>query len=254
MGNQLNKIDDLFSKSLTDHKLAAGDLAWEKIDKRLNKRRAPIWIIWGQWSVAAAVALSAISLYLFQPEIEQQTTPYSTETNSDISSESLADLSGDEILSEQIKPVIKSEVTESKQKANNLIAGRIEDNKEEKIATIPEKERSLETKAITAEKLYHMDMKASPKVNLPIHGITVNSGQLAQSENESVTDNDTEDYKIKIVSRGYAFAPEKENLVEEIESKIGGFLHKVDQGFSGIQDKKDLLFASLTSKNNEKNR
>jgi hypothetical protein len=58
----------------------------------------------------------------------------------------------------------------------------------------------------------------------------------------------TVEYTVKIVSRGYSTSPEKENLVDGIESKIGGFFTKVDQGFADLQDAKDNLFASLTTK------
>jgi hypothetical protein len=60
-------------------------------------------------------------------------------------------------------------------------------------------------------------------------------------------------YKVRIVSRGYAISPDKENLVDGIENKIGGFFNKVDQGFAEIQDAKNNLLVSLTTKK-EKNK
>jgi hypothetical protein len=251
MGNQLNEIDDLFRKPLTTHKVETRELAWEKIDKRLNERQVPVWKIWGKWSVAAAVALTAISLYLFQPETEQKNAPFSTDNSSGVSSETLADLPDEENQGlpnpERADPETENEVSRPSQKAESFIA---QNTKEEGNTAVPKGERSRQTKAISAEKWLEPVLKAPLKVDIPVQGVVVNSGQLAQSESETATQ--SEAYKIKIVSRGYAFVPEKENLVEEIESKIGGFLHKVDQGFSGIQDKKDHLFASLTSKNNQK--
>jgi len=60
------------------------------------------------------------------------------------------------------------------------------------------------------------------------------------------------DNKEKIVSNGYAIQPEKEKLVEGLENKIGDFFIKVDEGFGGLQDAKNNLFASLTTKRDKK--
>ncbi|MEX2566278.1 MAG: hypothetical protein WD431_10075 [Cyclobacteriaceae bacterium] len=60
------------------------------------------------------------------------------------------------------------------------------------------------------------------------------------------------DYKVKIVSRGFALHPAKENFVGEVENKIGHFFTRVDKGMAEIKDKKDHLFASITTKKNHK--
>jgi hypothetical protein len=59
-------------------------------------------------------------------------------------------------------------------------------------------------------------------------------------------------YTVRIVSRGYAIAPDKGQLVDGIENKlekIGGFFTKVDKGFGDLQDaKNDLVFQVMASK------
>ena len=58
-------------------------------------------------------------------------------------------------------------------------------------------------------------------------------------------------YKVTIKSNGLKDKPEKEGLVGEIENKIdkiGGLIVKVDQGFADLQDAKNNLFASITTK------
>jgi hypothetical protein len=72
---------------------------------------------------------------------------------------------------------------------------------------------------------------------------------LAQAKTKKKSSND---YKVKIISNGYALQPEKEKLVEGLENKIGGFFTKVDEGFGGLQDAKNNLFASLTTKREKK--
>src|SRR5690606_37653744 len=58
-------------------------------------------------------------------------------------------------------------------------------------------------------------------------------------------------YKVTIISNGLREKPEKEGLVGEIENKIdkiGGLIVKVDQGFADLQDAKNNLFASITTR------
>src|SRR5690606_27602827 len=58
-------------------------------------------------------------------------------------------------------------------------------------------------------------------------------------------------YKITIISNGLREKPEKESLVGEIENKIdklGGLIGKMDQGFADLQDAKNNLFASITTR------
>lgn len=57
---------------------------------------------------------------------------------------------------------------------------------------------------------------------------------------------------MRIISNGFAIQPEKEQFVDELENKIGGFFTKVDEGFGGLRDAKNNLFASLTTKRDKK--
>ncbi len=80
--------------------------------------------------------------------------------------------------------------------------------------------------------------------------LLVADGGLSVEEVEEVA------YKVTIISNGLSPRQEKENLVEEIENKIGqlgGLLNKVDREFAELQDSKNNLFASLTSKRENSN-
>jgi hypothetical protein len=59
-------------------------------------------------------------------------------------------------------------------------------------------------------------------------------------------------YRIRIYSDGLEkAAPKEKNLVTELGKTVGqveGLLGKLDEGFEGIQEKKERLFSSLTSR------
>ena len=82
----------------------------------------------------------------------------------------------------------------------------------------------------------------SPKVDGTIH----------KEQKEEVA------YTVTIISNGITEKPNRDNLVKEIEDKIdriGGVVYKMDQGFANLQDAKNDLFASITSKDgNEKSK
>lgn len=63
----------------------------------------------------------------------------------------------------------------------------------------------------------------------------------------------SENYTVRVVSRGYALQPEKDKLVDELETKIGIFFTRVDEGFGELQDAKNTIFASLTTRKDRKN-
>lgn len=250
-------IGELFKLSLANHEIMPSVLAWEKLEKRLDARKKPFGLIWIYWGAAAILILSCFGLYHFRGEMVHQNDAFPPLAKLDLENPApYRPFQVDSINELALSP--KSEIpsipgfdrsADLKESVPSSIASNETDNLLTSGSNI--KERRMKSSSIAFEKESYLDQ------NLPLSIETLpNAHHLEEKDDDTfaATESGEEmDYKVKIVSRGFAFQPGKENFVGEIENKIGHFFTKVDEGLAGIKDKKDHLFASLTTiKNNNK--
>jgi len=244
MANEDKKFDDLFKNKLSNHEIKPSSLAWERLEGKLNKKKkaayfpflriaASIILLLGVGYIAWFISKEDIKeeqLQLVQI-IEQSEEPaliqeeLMIEDNSETPAYS-------EIQEQQVIP--QNEEEKSSQKVAVRKAEEV--RKQKFIAEIKPIEKAEMVIALPELAIPELDVNEAVAINQPI---------VNKVEEEI-------EFKITIIGKGIADAePEKAGLIGEIENKvekIGGLLNKVDQGFADLQDAKNNLFASITSR------
>ncbi|HSF52467.1 MAG TPA: hypothetical protein VLA71_01890 [Algoriphagus sp.] len=257
MAKTNEQFDQHFREKLEGHREKPSALAWERLESQLPKQSKPAFGIW--WAIAASVTALLVAGYAFWPkeegiseeilmaekteipaEIQNETT---TETPS-FTEESIKTEEKPESVTEERKPEEKPKTQQKTkptpapvltQAPQNLIAQAENKSTESPIVVqVPE----LKTDELQV---------AIPELKTPEIEKTI--AQTAASEEEAPL------YRVSIYSNGVKKGePQDKNLITELGKTVGqveGLLGKVDDGLISLQDKKDNLFASLTTKKNQ---
>jgi hypothetical protein len=247
MAKKFKNIEELFRINLVSHQVPPSARAWERLESQLDQKNKPGWAIWGRWA-AAILLMGGVSYFLWQyqagisPEnIEIADNYQTTQPAAAPDPEELVGI-GDNI--EEAKAPVQ-------RKSRNAPSGNYP-------AQSSLKNQSLEKPKARQEESPITDTTKHLSVEMPLAENFSESWQdpidiiLPPLDTADLTaenaDGTEVEYTVRIVSRGYAISPDKENIVDEIENKVGGFFNKVDQGFADIQDAKNNLVASLTSR------
>ncbi len=261
MANTNEQFDQYFKEKLEGHREKPSALAWERLESQLPKDSKPKFGIW--WAIAASVTALLVAGYSFWPRetglaedellVEKTEMPIETQTESTLEdlqkpSESNADATEIEVTPEivipQNQPKVTTKTTEKTkpttspvltQTPKNLVAQtETESIKTSVHVQIPElkaEEIPVSMPELKAPKIVKLVAKSSP-----------------QKEEEQL-------YRVSIYSNGVKKGdPQEKNLITELGKTVGqveGLLGKVDEGLISLQDKKDNLFASLTSKRSQ---
>ncbi len=246
MANDDKKFDGFFRQKLSNHEEKPSLLAWEKLESQLPKKKTGLYF--PSMRIAASIllliGLGYLGWFLSNDLIEEEIQVAKLEnTDSDITIK-------------QVESTDEKEMAEQKSDANREILNSANDSKDKQnskvglpIPAVKEEEKrsgwiaevKQETKSNVIETI---DL---PELELP--EITLGNA-VALVESEAV---ETEvAYTITIRGSGIKESePVKQGFFDEIEEKvekIGGLLNKVDQGFAELQDAKNNLFASITSR------
>jgi hypothetical protein len=251
MGDKINKLDEVFQKSLTDHSVNPKPEVWDRLSEKLDKNGRAVIFIWWKWAAAAAVVIISIWL-MYQPN-DQDTKNTATNAPGELKTIEKTPIA---------PPAIqrRNESEELPKVAQYTSKGKIKDGSRNQ----PTKRKTAQESIKVKEDMLTIDR--TPEI-LPPALVNVNHGldnMLMTPEIDKadllpsitlveVRETNFKDYKVKIISNGYAIQPEKEKLVGALENKIGGFISKLDEGFGDLQDAKNNLFASLTTKRDKKN-
>lgn len=255
MAKKLEKIDTLFQKGLENHSTTPSLLAWERLESRLpmGKKESKSAVYW--WAAAAAililVAVSNLAWDPSSPETEKEVLAKKTDLVRQ----------NDPVLPEANQQTLTThhtvESNESEQNTNAQLAS----SDAEKIKQDPEDSTQPTTETIPNQLLSQSNPKAQPldrKALVPISGLetkptleelpiydpshTVHKAMLTASVAEEPN------YSLRIVSNGIQ---EEKSLLAGIGKRVNqvdGLLDKVDDGFASLQDAKNNLFASLSTK------
>ncbi|WP_114749320.1 hypothetical protein [Pleomorphovibrio marinus] len=241
MDNKQGKnIDDLFRQKLGQMEVTPDPQAWEKLAGRLEEGKKPLGWFFGKLAAGLAIIFGLGAVwYQFSDSngVEEYIVQY----------EDIPNLNENLVLP-------PTEELEAEEKEENTVQETLKTESPEPKGSAPKKDKSRPPLAAIGEEAKTSRVEA-PVITLPpIELVDVDFGDLLVEElisPEPLPKESEVEYKVRIVSRGYAFAPDKGDLVDGIENqveKIGNFFSKVDQGFSELQDAKNDFFAFKTTK------
>tara|TARA_R110002020_G_scaffold183676_2_gene380073 strand:+ start:524 stop:1327 length:804 start_codon:yes stop_codon:yes gene_type:complete len=261
MANEKNNLDQFFKEKLGNHTERPSKLAWERLEAQLPQKSKSYKGIW--WAAAASLTILFTVGFLLmregdvtvdKPILADNGTEelIDTPTQIEVITPEIPENPQNEIEDQQAaeelntkpttttktnsKPAEKSSKNQQPQPVNpqNLIAmNKVkEEPKQEESLQIVAPTLEVETPEITQPELPALELeKAVAEVTAPV-------------EEEPA-------YRVKIYSSGLKEDPKDKNLIAGIGktvNEVEGILGKVDQGFADLQDAKNNLFASITSK------
>jgi hypothetical protein len=252
MAKSDEELDRVFREKLENHEASPSTAAWDKLEAQLDAAKQPKKSSW--WSIAAAMPLLLGLGYLIwsqAPQAEQENSLAAIEEVSTSTPVSVSPIEAETVVSEEVqKPVSLAEASTSR--ASKPI---------QKSSFPQENSKAVNLENVVAETVTFPSLRAVEEVTVnyatesktllnpePIRITTTpNSSQPTLTDVE-----DLDGYRIRIFSDGLKKeeAPNK-NLITELGKTVGqveGLLDKLDEGFVEIQDKKDRLFSSLTSR------
>lgn len=256
MANEKNKLDAQFREKLINHQEKPSALAWERLENQLPKPEqkngfpflkiaASLLLLMGMgyfiWYAVDSTNFKNQDLAVIEEEIHQNDEKVQFEEAKVLKEEDLPS-------TVELAPVVKKdseeiqkEIPAPKKKTNRP---KVEENRSNLVAGInkPEENLALIDPIPTAIELPELQIAEEPIIK-----------PLAEIEAPTGNENG---YRVKIISNGFLAEADKPGLIEEIETKIekiGGLLNKVDQGFADLQDAKNNLFASISTKKEKNN-
>ena len=245
-------LDQVFREKLENQESAPSPAAWDKLEAQLDAAKQPKKSSW--WAIAAAMPLLLGLGYLIwsqAPQAEQENSLAAIEEVSTSTPVSESPIEAETMVTEEVqKPVSLAEASTSR--ASKPI---------QKSSLPQENSREVNLGNVVAEAISFPSSQAAvaQEVNSTTESKTLVIPEPTQTTPSPSTSQpslaDTEEidgYRIRIFSDGLKKeeAPNK-NLITELGKTVGqveGLLDKLDEGFVEIQDKKDRLFSSLTSR------
>jgi cytoskeletal protein RodZ len=244
-------LDQVFREKLENQEASPSPAAWDKLEAQLDAAKQPKKNFW--WAIAAAMPLLLGLGYLIWSQ-----APQPEQENSVAASEEVL-----EVPLPQSNQEAKTVVSEEAQYQNSLaeIATPSSSKFVLKSNLIQENPKEVNLGNVVAETVTF----PSPQVAVAVEvNSTSDSKTLLTPESTQTTPapstsqstladgEDLDGYRIRIFSDGLKKEEaSNKNLITELGKTVGqveGLLDKLDEGFVEIQDKKDRLFSSLTSR------
>jgi len=242
-------LDRVFREKLENHQETPSQAAWDTLASQLDTKQVPkkrnAWL-----AIAAAISLVLGAAFLFwstkqQPEIQAPlaevqeinpkvgTTIPVTQSSTVEAEKEAPSTSGVIATSKPVQTGINSQ-----QRNPNTFVAEVITQTVAVPATIP---------VFTAEAVPN----APEPVHSPAPALAETNAVFTPSTKEAQAE-EVGTYRIRIYSDGLQkAAPKEKNLVTELGKAVGqveGLLGKLDEGYEEIQEKKERLFSSLTSR------
>jgi hypothetical protein len=242
-------LDRVFREKLENHQETPSPAAWDTLASQLDTKQAPkkasSW-----WAIAAAITLALGAAFLFwfteqeseinAPLADAQETTTEVGTTIPVTASPSVKAEKGESSTISVSTPIERGQTGIKTQQQNLATSVAEVNTQNEAvpASIP---------VFTAEVV----PDAPEPVRSPATILAENKSISTPSTNEALAE-EVGTYRIRIYSDGLQkAAPKEKNLVTELGKAVGqveGLLGKLDEGYEEIQEKKERLFSSLTSR------
>lgn len=251
MANAPKNLDEFFKEKLDQHSVKPSALAWERLENQLPKKPESNKGIW--WAIAASISLLLMAGFLFWPKPEN------------ISRENLmAEEVQQEVIQENLTEIEKPETVESSpaqtqaEKTSEPVAQPVQKpqtQKKTKPTSTPSSQTIPQNLIAQTETIPTEDIKLIERPDLKAETQVVSIPVLETPNlNQTVAEaKPTEEplYRVSIYSDGIKKEEVNKNLITELGKTVGtveGFIGKVDNGFADLQDAKNNIFATLTSK------
>ena len=257
MAKTNENFDRLFREKLEEHQEKPSALAWERLESQLPKQSKPTLGIW--WAIAASVTAVLVAGYSFWPTDEKKQDEILVAEKTELPQEKTAQPI------EQIE-AIEETTTETEEKTETISpANQPELKPKSTQKTKPTPSPALNQAApqliAQAENPQTEQQKTSATSELKAQEVGVNLPEQKSMEIQKTvaeakpTAEDEPLYRVSIYSNGVKKGePQDKNLITELGKTVGqveGLLGKVDDGLITLQDKKDNLFATLTTKKSQ---
>ncbi|PZX61027.1 hypothetical protein LV84_00015 [Algoriphagus ratkowskyi] len=260
MAKKKNNLDQFFKEKLENHTAKPSALAWERLESQLPQKSKSYKGIW--WAAAASLTIVFTIGYLMlregdvpvgKPLLSDNQTetipenPAQTENSTHIETVKTQLEEENQQLAEELKT--KPTITQPSAKpADTFLKTQKAQPKtpQNLVALNEQKEESDPVKVVTQQiPTIPIEMPLSTQVALP----PLELEKAIAVDNKPLETEPT--YTVKIYSSGLKEETKEKNLlagigktVTEVEELLG----KVDQGFADLQDAKNNLFASITTR------
>jgi cytoskeletal protein RodZ len=243
-------LDRVFREKLENHQETPSQAAWDtlasQLDTKQATKKASSW-----WAIAAAITLALGAAFLFwstgQESEIQAPLAEAQETTTEVGT----------TIPMTPSPSVEAEIevpsTSSVSTPNERVQTGIKTQQQNQVDLIAEV--ITQTEAVPASiPVFTAEVvpSNSPQpVQSPAPALAETNAVFTPSTKEAQAE-EVGTYRIRIYSDGLQkAAPKEKNLVTELGKAVGqveGLLGKLDEGYEEIQEKKERLFSSLTSK------
>ena len=245
-------LDRVFREKLENHEASPSPAAWDKLEAQLDAAKQPKKNSW--WAIAAAMPLLLGLGYLIWSQAPQ--------ADEESSLAAIEEVSTSTPVSES-SPEVETMVTEEAQYQNSLAETATPSSSKPSLKSKFPQENSKEVNLgnVVAEAISFPSSQATVavEVNSTTESRTLLTPETTQttpspsSSQPSLADTEEIDgYRIRIFSDGLKKEEAtNKNLITELGKTVGqveGLLDKLDEGLVEIQDKKERLFSTLTSR------
>ena len=261
MANEKNNLDQFFREKLENHTERPSKLAWERLESQLPQQSKSNKGIW--WAAAASLTiLFTVGYFILRegnmpvekPMLADNTTEevVKTPTQPEITTPEVIEKPQNKIENQQTAEELNTKpTTTTKPKAKpadipakpqksqtttpqNLVA--MNETKEEPM------QETIETVVTPKVETETPEFKQAELPDLKLEKAIAEASEPMEAEPA---------YRVKIYSSGLTEESKDKNLIAEIGktvNEVEGLLGKVDQGFADLQDAKNNLFASITTR------
>ncbi len=246
-------MDQVFRERLENHQIKPSELAWERLENQLPGTQKSYKRYW--WAAAASILVLLAAGILFktsQDQISDERLLAEENPSLEVTTEEKLQFETEVEVSSPVSTPVEDlqtkkvgKTTKPEPKQNNQVQPAIQE-------TFKESPKNLVAMAETQEEPKSAEILEKISIE-PIIPETMipDLPQLQLEATIAETSPQVEEepsYKITIFSDGIK---EDKAIIAGIEKRVDqveGLLGKVDSGFAGLQDAKNNLFASLTTK------
>lgn len=245
-------MDRVFREKLENHEASPRSVVWDKLEAQLDAAKQPKKNSW--WAIAAAMPLLLGLGYLVWSQI-----PQTEQKNSIAAIEEVLEVP----LVPESTPEAKTVVSDEEQYQNSLAETVTPSSSKPVLKSSLPQENSITVNLgnVVAETVTFPSLQTAVAVELNstteskiwLTSETTQTTPLPSTSQPTLADAEEIDgYRIRIFSNGLKKEEaSNKNLITELGKTVGqveGLLDKLDEGLVDIQDKKDRLFSSLTSR------
>lgn len=261
MAKTNEEFDRTFREKLENHVEKPSALAWEKLESRLLRKKSTGFGSW--WAVAAGLSILMVSGWIVWSNLKEPTDErqLAEEQHAIKNTEELSSPPAQVqkwVADSQPEQVKIPEKSVSSSKPSPLDAKNTSQPvNEETISKAKPVEENTPTLIATLETITPELPSPTVKSDLKsaVQSLSASEALISQKlipESTTSEGETTSGYRVKIYSDGLKKGAEPDkNLLTEMGKTVGkveGLLGKVDEGFAELQDRKNSLFAVLTTK------